>query len=90
MDVLIAFVLVWEADKCFSLSLGVVLMEISDVHRKVNVELEENVSVFFYFLSACLFFAVNTFLGWPKAHSNTPKQEIAICNLVTCQTSPFS
>lgn len=40
-----AFVLVWEADKCFSLSLGVVLMEISDVHRKVNVELEENVSV---------------------------------------------
>ncbi len=38
-------------------------MEISDVHRKVNVELEENVSVFFSFLSVCLFFAVNTFLG---------------------------
>uniref|UniRef100_A0A671SZV7 BAR/IMD domain-containing adapter protein 2 n=1 Tax=Sinocyclocheilus anshuiensis TaxID=1608454 RepID=A0A671SZV7_9TELE len=31
-----------------SRELGVVLMEISDVHRKVNVELEENVSVFFY------------------------------------------
>ncbi len=48
MDVLIAFVLVWEADKYFSLSLGVVLMEISDVHQKVNIELEENVSVSFY------------------------------------------
>uniref|UniRef100_A0A8C1BJ57 BAR/IMD domain-containing adapter protein 2-like 1 n=1 Tax=Cyprinus carpio carpio TaxID=630221 RepID=A0A8C1BJ57_CYPCA len=31
-----------------SRELGVVLMEISDVHRKVNVELEENVSVSFH------------------------------------------
>uniref|UniRef100_A0A8C2JKB3 BAR/IMD domain-containing adapter protein 2-like 1 n=1 Tax=Cyprinus carpio TaxID=7962 RepID=A0A8C2JKB3_CYPCA len=39
-----------------SRELGVVLMEISDVHRKVNVELEENVSVSFHqCVCVCLF-----------------------------------